>query len=156
MAAMAVTSSSAGRTTSTVLSLSKRTWRLGILLSRIDQHTETPDTTAAMLTEEVKTLGLECDLVYSELETVAKTERILFDIDSRLWLSIEMLVQETNLTMGELERFIERNRYAQSNNSAQSQQQREAEKNKEQIVTLRTEVCRHTDSLHAVSLLINT
>jgi hypothetical protein len=153
---MAITPSSARRITSAVLSLSKRAWRLGTILSRIDQHTETPDTTAAMLTEEVKTLGLECDLVYSELEVVSKTDRVFFDIDARLWRSLEMTVQEMNLTMEDLERFVEKNRGVQSSGSAQSQLHRGIERNKDQIGTLRTEVCRHTDSLHAISLLINT
>ena len=156
MAATAITSSSAGRTTSNVLSLSKKVWRLGIFLSRIDQHTETPDTTAAMLTEEVKTLGLECDLVYSELETVAKTDGVFFNIGEKLWHCVDTVVQETNSTMEELEKFIERNRDAQPHKSAQSQLQWRAEKSNEQIVNLRAEVCRHTDSLHAVSLLFNT
>jgi hypothetical protein len=157
---MAITSYTAVRTTAAILSLGKRAWRLGIILSRTDQGTETHDTTAAMLIEEVKTLGLECDLVYTELEAVANTggtiPSLLHDIDERIWRSLETLVRETNLTMEGLETFIERNRGVQSKGSNQVHRQRKAESNKESIAGIRTEVCRHTDSLHAVSLLVNT
>lgn len=160
MAAMAITSYTAARTTSAILYLSKRAWRLGIVLSKIDQGTEALDTSAAILTEEVKTLGLECDLVYAELETVTDSDgtnaSLLNDIDGRIWRTLETLVQETDLTMKELESFVKRNRGAQPSGFGQPQQQRRFERNKEQISGIRTEVCRHTDCLHAISLLVNT
>jgi hypothetical protein len=157
---MAATPYAAARTTSAILSLGKRAWRLGVFLLKIEPATELLDTTIAMLTEEIKTLGLECDLVYSELETVTNTNgatsSLLHDLDDRIWLSLQTIVQETDLTMDRLETFLERNRGLQSGVSSHPQIPKRVEKEKEHIASVRTEVCRHTDNLHAVLLLINT
>ena len=147
-------------TASAVLALSKAAWKLGSSLSKLDQDTKIVDTTVKNLAGEVKSLGNECDLVYTELEEVgSKSETgspLPGDVDGKMWSCLVTQVEETSRTMQELELFIIGVRGAESNFIGQAQRQRKLDNSKDQIACIRTKVCRHTDNLGTTLLLINT
>ncbi|KAF2815680.1 uncharacterized protein BDZ99DRAFT_376297 [Mytilinidion resinicola] len=157
---MVITPLTALGTASAVLTLSKAAWRLGISLSRPDQDARIVDTTVKDLAEEVKSLGNECDLVYAELEeVVSKSETGSpppYDIDGRLWNCLATQVEDTSRTMQELELFVRSARGEESSFISNAQRQWKLDKIKDQITSLRTKVCRHTDNLRTTLLLINT
>ena len=147
-------------TASAVLALSKAAWKLGSSLSKLDQDTEIVDTTIKNLAGEVKSLGNECDLVYAELEeVVSKFETVSplpSDVDGTMWNCLVTQVEETGRTMQELELFVQSIRGEESSLVGQAQHQRKLDKSKDQIASIRTKVCRHSDNLRTTLLLINT
>lgn len=54
-----------------------------------------------------------------------------------------------------LELFVKSGRGEKSSFTGQAQRQRKLDKSKDQIASIRTKVCRHTDNLHTTLLLIN-
>lgn len=147
-------------TASAVLALSKAAWKLGISLSKLDQDTKIVDTTIKNLAGEVKSLGIECDLVYAELEEVTSKSETWspppYDVDDTIWNCLAAQVEETSRTIQELELFIKRVRGEESSSFGQAQRQRKLDKSRDQIESIRTKVCRHTDNLRTTLLLINT
>ena len=156
---MVVTPFTAMGTASAVLALSKAAWKLGSSLSKLDQDTKIVDTTVKNLAGEVKSLGNICDLVYTELEeVVSKSETGSpppYDVDGRMWDCLATQVEETSRTMQELEQFVKSVRGEESSFIGQAQRQRKLDKSKDQIASIRTTVCRHTDNLRTLLLLIN-
>ncbi|KAF2178147.1 hypothetical protein K469DRAFT_742257 [Zopfia rhizophila CBS 207.26] len=144
---MMVTPFTAVGTASAVLALSKAAWKLGISLSKLDQEAKIVDTTIKNLAGEVKSLGIECDLVYAELEEVVNQSETEspppYDVDGRMWNCLATQVEETSRTMQELELFVKSVRGEESSFV-------------DQIASIRTKVCRHTDNLRTTLLLINT
>ena len=157
---MVVTPFTAVGTASAVLALSKAAWKLGSSLLKLDQDTKIVDTTIKNLAGEVKSLGNECDLVYAELEeVVSKSETgspLPYDVDGRMWNCLVTQVEETSRTMQELELFVKSVRGEESSFIGQAQRQRKLDKSKDQIASIRTKVCSHTDNLRTTLLLINT
>lgn len=147
-------------TASTVLDLSKRAWKLGISLSKLEQDVDVVDPTLKILTEEVKALGIECDLVYEEVDQVSgKDDSGLSSLSNALdslWEGFELQVEEMTRTMQELELFMNSVRGDDSRLIGQAQRQRKMNGRKNQIAGIRTKVCRHTDNLRTTLLLINT
>jgi len=157
---MVVTPFTAMDTASAVLALSKAAWKLGSSLSKLDQDTKIVDTTVKDLAVEVKSLGNECDLVYAELEEVVSESEtgspLPYDVDDRMWNCLVTQVEETHQTMQELELFVKSVRGEESSFIGQAQRQRKLDKSKDQITSIRTNVCRQTDDLGTMLLLINT
>jgi hypothetical protein len=157
---MVVTPFTAVGTASAVLALSKAAWKLGISLSKLDQDTEIIDTTVKCLAGEVKSLGNEFDLLYAELEEVVSKGETgslpPYDVDGRMWHCLAMQVEETSRTMQELELFVRSVRGEESSFISQAQRQRNLDKRKDQIASIRTKVCMHTNNLRTTLLLINT
>lgn len=147
-------------TDSAVLALSKAAWKLGISLSKLDQDTKIVDTTVKNLAGEVKSLGNECDLVYADLEEIVNKNETgsppPYDVDGRMWDCLAMQVEETSRTMQELELFVKSVRGEESSFIGQAQRQRKLDKSKDQIASIRTKVCGHTNNLRITLLLINT
>lgn len=146
-------------TASAVLALSKTAWKLGTSLSKLDQDTKIIDTTVKNLAEDVKSLGNECDLVYAELEEIVVKSEIGSsppdDVDGRIWNCLATQVEETSRTMQELKLFVKSEREEESSVFGQAQRQRKLNQSKDQIVSIRTKVCRHTNNLRTTLLLIN-
>ena len=148
----------AASTTSAVLSLSKQAWKLGIALSKLDQDAEGSDITFKILTEDIKSLGIECDLVYAELDTVMSKSEIgspHYNIDERSWNCLDTQMGEINQAMQELEMLVGRVRGEQFSFYGGAPRQRTLDECKDHVEVFRTKVCRHTHSLHTILLLIN-
>jgi len=149
----------AAGTASAILALSKAAWKLGISLSKLDQDSKIIDNTVKDLVGEVKSLSNECDLVYVELEEVIGKSEIesppAYDVDGKMSLRLVSQVEEANKTMQELEMFIESVRMEESYVIGQVQYWLKLDQSRDQIASIRTKVCRHTDSFHASLLLIN-
>ena len=147
-------------TASAVLALSKVAWKLGSSLSKLDQDTKIVDTTVKNLGGEVKSLGNECDLVYAELEELGSNSEtgspLPGDVEGKMWNCLVTQVEETGRTMQELELFVESIGRGEFSFIGQAQRQRKLDKSKDQIASIRTKVCRHTDNLGTTLLLINT
>ncbi|KAF2680719.1 hypothetical protein K458DRAFT_479804 [Lentithecium fluviatile CBS 122367] len=157
---MVVLSFTAASTASAILSLSKRAWKLGIALSKLEQATSVVDTSIKTFAEEVKSLGIECDLVCAELETVTSRSWTrpspLYDIDDQIWNCLDMQIVETSETIQELEMFVGRVRGEQSDTLSQAQRPRVPDDSRDRVASIRTRVSRHADNLHTITLLINT
>lgn len=157
---MVVTQFTAVGTASAVLALSKAAWKLGSSLSKLDQDTEIVDTAVKNLAGEVKSLSNECDLLYAELEeVVSKSETGSpppYGVDGRMWNCLVTQVEETSLTMQELELFVKSTRGEESSFIGQAQRQRKLDQSRDQIASIRAKVCRQTDNLRTTLLLINT
>jgi hypothetical protein len=147
-------------TASAVLALSKAAWKLGSSLSKLDQDTQIVDTTVKNLAGEVKSLSNECDLIYAELEEVVSKSKTgsppPYDVDGKMWNCLATQVEETSLTMQELELFVKSIRGEESSFIGQAQRQRKLDKSMDQITSIRTKVCRHADNLRTTLLLIKT
>ena len=150
----------AAGTASSVLDLSKRAWKLGISLSKFEQDTGIVDSTLKLLTEEVKALALECDLIFAEVdEASGKNESALSSLRHALdllWESLDLQVEEIGRTMQELELFMDSVRGENSRLIGQAQRQRKMNGRMNQIANLRTNVCRQTENFRITLLLINT
>lgn len=157
---MVVAPSTALGIASAVLALSKAAWKLGISLSKLDQDTKIVDSTVKNLAGEVKSFGNICDLIYAELEeVVSKNETVSslpFDVDGRIWDCLATQVEETSQTTQELEQFVKSVRGQESDFIGQAQRQRKLDKSNDQIASIKTKVCRHTDNLRTTLLLIKT
>ena len=157
---MVVTISTAIGTASAVRTLSEATWKLGIALSKLDQDTRTVDTTVKNLAEEVKLLGNECDLLYAELEEViSKAEAgspLPHDVDGRLWDCLATQVEVTRRTMQDIELFVKNVAGEQSLFIRQVQRQKKMDESRDQIASMRTKVCRHTNNLRTTLLVVIT
>jgi hypothetical protein len=147
-------------TASAVLALSKAAWKLGTSLSKLDQDTKIANTTIRELAGEVKSLSNECDLVYAELEErVSKSETrstASYDFNGILWNFVTEQVEEIGLTIQHLELFIKNARGEESSSISQSELQRKLGNSKDQIISITTTVCKHTNNLRTTLLLINT
>lgn len=155
---MANTPSTAAGTTAAVLALSKRAWKLGIALSKLEQDADVVDTATRILTEDVKSLVIDCDLVYSELETVLSNSETgparLYDVDDRIWGCLDMQMEEASHTMQELELYIES--YKETFQFiSQAQREKKLSEIKLQIASIRSNVCRHAENLRTTLLLLN-
>jgi hypothetical protein len=129
-----------------VLALSKRAWKLGAALSKLDQYVQVANTTATVLTETVKSLGNECDLVYAELESAMSGGEagspLLHHNDATTWHCLEMHTKETGRTLNELEAIVRERPQTliQTNANAEG---------------IHMRLCRHTDNLRTILLLIS-
>lgn len=146
------TSLSAGDNISAVLALIKTTWKLGSSLSRLDQETNTVDSTIKNLVWEVKSLGNECDLVYSELEEIATRNSDSSNIDGRIWASLATQLGAIGHTLQELESFVQSIRGDAF--TFGGQRQRSLDNSENQLLDFRTRICRHSEYLHLALLLI--
>jgi hypothetical protein len=129
-----------------VLALSKRAWKLGAALSKLNQYVKVVDTTATVLTETVKSLGNECDLVYAELEAAISGREagppLLHYNDATTWHCLEMHIKETGRTLLELEAVVrERSQTLIQTNA--------------NVEGIRIRLCRHTENLRTVLFLIS-
>jgi len=142
-----------------ILSLSKRAWKLGAAISKLDQYSEVTDTTVTVLTESVKSFGNECDLVYAELEMAMGSRDagspLLHYVDAKTWYCLETQAKETSQTMHELEAFVERIGSEQSYFIGRAQRPLTLSQNKKDIGGVQIRLCRHTDNLRTILLLIN-
>lgn len=158
--AMVVTPFTAVGTASAVLALSKAAWKLGSTLSNLDQVTNTVDTTVKILAENVKSLGNDCDLVYAELEEVVRKSETgsppPYDVDGRMWNCLVTQVNETSRTLQELELFVRSFRGKEFDSIGQTERERQLGKSQDQIASIRARICRHSDSLRTMLLLITT
>jgi hypothetical protein len=153
---MVVTPFTAVGTASAVFALSKAAWKLGSSISKFDQDTSIVDITVKNLAGELKSLSSECDLV-EEVVSKSKTQSPPpYDTNGRMWDCLATQVEDTSRTMQELELFVKSLRGEESSFISQAQRQRKLDKSKDQITSIRTKVCRHTDNLRATLLLINT
>jgi hypothetical protein len=147
-------------TASAVLALSKAAWKLGISLSKLDQDPKNVDTTVKDLIGDVKSLSNECDLVYVELEEVISKSEIgsppTYDVDGKMRIRLATQVEEASQTMQELELFVKGVRGEESCFIGQVQHRWKLDQSRNQIASIRTKVCRHTDNFHTTLLLINT
>lgn len=147
-------------TASAILAMSKAAWRLGISLSKLDQDTIIVDTTVKNLAGELKSLGNECDLVYAQLEEVVSKGETgspsLYDVDCRMWNCLATQVEEAGRTLQELELLVKTVRGEEYSFIRLAQRQRKLDESKDQIASIRTKVCRHTNNLRITLLLINT
>jgi hypothetical protein len=128
-------------------------------LSKLNQDTKIVDTTVKNLAGEVKSLDNDCDLVYAELDELSsRTETEsppLYDVDGSMWHCLATQVEETNRTMQELELFVKSVRGEESSFISQAQSQRKLDKSKDQIASIRTELCSHSSDLRIMLLLID-
>ena len=158
--AMVVALFTAVDTASAVLTLSKVAWKLGSSLSRLDQDTKYGDNTVRNLAEEIKSLGTECDIIYAELEELlSKSDSRLplpYDVDDRTWNCLATQVEETSLTLHELELFVKSVAGEESSLNGQTQRQRKLDTSRDQIASVRAKVCRHTEKLRTTLFLITT
>lgn len=133
-----------------ILTLSKAAWKLGSLLSRLDQDTKVFDTTVHDLVVDIKALGNECDLLYAELEDGKADKReSVIHAESGIWKCLGEQVDESSLLRQELESLIRDIRVEDP-----AERKGNLDRSRTQIVHTRTEVRRHTDNLRATSLLI--
>lgn len=150
----------AASTTSAVLSLGKQAWKLGIALSKLDQETKDSEITFQSLTDGIKSLGIECDLVYAGLDAILnRSEREpppLYNIDERSWSCLDSHIEKIKQTFQELEMFVARVRGERSSFYGGVLRQRTLDECKDHIGAFRTKVCRHADNLQTMLLLINT
>lgn len=157
---MVVTPSLAAQTASAILALSKQAWKLGTSLSKLEKSVKFVGNTVKVLTEDVKTLGVECDLLYAELEEVVNesetNSRRLHEIDERVWMFLEKQVGEIGWTMRELGNFMDGVRGEDSGFYSQAQRQRRLDESRDQVANFRTRICRHTDSFRTILLIIHT
>lgn len=139
-------SMAAASTAPDVLALSKRAWKLGAALSKLSQHTEITEESTAGLTDIVKRLGNECDLVYSDLESVLSNGGVGSPLgnydDATAWHCLETHTRETSQTLHELEAIVrERPQMLSQTNAI--------------IQGIRKRLCRHTSNLRTILLLIS-
>lgn len=157
---MDVTQSSALRTSSAIFALSKSAWKLGVLLTKLDYDSNQVDTNIKSLSDEVKSLSVECDLVYGEVEDVlqrCEAGVILHDeVDNRMWSCIAMQVDEADHTLRELKLLIQDIRGEKCGVTSQAQLQGKLKRSQIQLTNITTKVCRHTDVLRTALLLIIT
>lgn len=145
---------SAGDIAYAILALIKTTWRLGSSLSRLDQEPNSVDDTVKNLVWEVKSLGNECDLIYSELEDNAIGKHDSSIIDGRIWTSLTTQIEATGHTLQQLDLFVQS--IKRDTSAFVSQRQRSLDNSKEQISDFRTKISKHADYLRLASLLIKT
>lgn len=156
---MDATQSIAVHTASAILRLSKVAWKLGVLLTKLDYDSNQVDTTIKNLSDDVKSLSVECDLVYAEIEDGVRkheTGAIRHSDDDGLWSCIALQVDDADHTMQELELLIQNIRGGDRDLTNQVQLQRVLEESGIQITSVATKICRHTDVLRTVLLLVIT
>jgi hypothetical protein len=142
-------------TVSATLALSKIAWKLGIALSKLHQDTNIADTIVEYLAGDVKSLSVQFDLVYAQLEGIVSKKNAASPppyIDGRMWDCLTSQVGEVGETIQELEAFV---RNVEEPSFSQGQLQG-MENSKDQITSLRRKVCAHTDGLRITLLMTNT
>ncbi|PVH97451.1 hypothetical protein DM02DRAFT_730542 [Periconia macrospinosa] len=157
---MVVTPSLPARIASAILALSKQAWKLGSCLSKLENSSIHIRSAVKALTEDVKTLGAECDLLYAELEEAAKESKInsgrLHDIDERVWIFLQRQVGEIGFTMSELGLFIESVRSENYGFYSQPQNCQRSDEGEEQLASFKRRICRETDNFRTILLIIHT
>ncbi|ORX99949.1 hypothetical protein BCR34DRAFT_495009 [Clohesyomyces aquaticus] len=147
-------------TASSVLGLGKVAWRIGIALQQLDQNAQIFDVPVRALNDEVRSLSTECDHVYTELDDVVhKSEAGSLqphDVEDRMWNCLAMQVEETSRTVKDLEQFVMGIRLEEPTFVSQSQRQRSHERSRNHLVTIRANLCRHTENLRTTLLLVKT
>jgi hypothetical protein len=147
-------------TVSATLALSKIAWRLGISLQKLHQDRNIVDTTVEYLAGDVKSLSVQFDLVYAQLEGIVSNENAASPprcqvVDGRMWDCLTSQVGEIGETIQELEAFV-KNFVEELSFTSQGQLQGKLENSKDQIASLRRKVCAHTDGLRITLLMTNT
>ncbi|KAF1846093.1 uncharacterized protein K460DRAFT_338998 [Cucurbitaria berberidis CBS 394.84] len=157
---MVVTPVTAEDTATAILALGKSAWKLGVSLSKLDQDAGIVDITVKNLAGEVKSFGIECDLVYSELQEVVSKAGAgpppRYEIYDEIWSCLITLVEEADQTIQEVELFCNGVSGEGSGSIGQARRQRKLEKNRDNITSVKENICRHTDSLRITLLLIKT
>jgi hypothetical protein len=151
--ALVTTMSMPVATTSAVLALGKRAWRivdsLPILKGDIDILGLTVDDLAA----EIKSLALKCESAYITLEEKVEkgeTAHLTQAVDGGLWDCLAMQVNEASRTLQDLELFIQSVRGEEARCIGLGQ----LDEDREKIAITKTRVVRHIDDLYFTLLLI--
>ena len=146
-------------TAAAVLDLGKLVWKLGTALVKLYQDTKCIDRTVKELADEVKALGDECDLVYSELEVVISTpsggEPSPYDVDGRLWGCLHAKVEECKITVDSLGSIVQSVSIRSADFIAQTQRQLKLNHSRDDMARLRERIKSHTDGLRMVLLMVN-
>lgn len=149
---------SAAGTTTAVIALSRSAWKLAIALSKLHQDTKVVDSTVKDLAGAVKSLGVEFDLVYAELEQVISKSTAgslpRHHVDDRIWTCLAAQMEETSETMHEVELFVNCDSGEESDPVAQARRQRRLGESKDQIKSVEKKVYRHANNLHTTVLLL--
>lgn len=158
LAAMTTTAFTASGTTSVVLALGRASWRIGVALSNLDEDTEIVNFNVKDLSGEVKTLGIECDALYTRLEELnGGTGRSLISgVDDGLWNCLATQVDEACRTVHELELFVRIVRGEETRFIGQAQRLRKLDKSKGKIAETSIRVVRHTNNFRLTRLLVDT
>ncbi|KAF1934970.1 hypothetical protein EJ02DRAFT_416475 [Clathrospora elynae] len=148
-------------TASAVLKLSKVAWRLGIALSKLDQDAQRVDSAIQHLAGDVKSLGNECDSIYTKLDEVVSRSKDgsppPYDGDGRMWNCLAAQVGETSRLIHELELFIKSVRMEETDSLVyQPQRLKQLDKSNDQIGEMGAIVRRHTDNFRTTLQLIST
>jgi hypothetical protein len=142
-----------------VLGLSKGAWRVGIALSNLDEDVEVVGSTVKNLAGEVKSLGVESDLVYATLEELNRKSEaglpLAHHIDNRVWDCLVAQVDEGCRTIQELELYVKIVRGEETKFIGQAQRLRKLDKSKDRIANAMTRVARHIENFRFTLLLIN-
>lgn len=158
---MVITTFTPTGTSSTVLGLSKASWRVAISISKFDHVDKIIESTVKDLGEELKSLGNECDLMYDKLEGVANKSEVgsppPYDVDDKIWKRLATQVEEASAAVRELEHFIKSLREQESPYGApfdEGERLMRSDKSKRTIAQFRTEIWRHTENLRAAMQLM--
>lgn len=143
-----------------ISSLSKKAWKLGTALSNLCHEAADIDIAINRLKEEVNSLRIECDLVYARLRMITsknwKDPSLRHDLNHKIWDSLEIQVGEAGQIMQDLDEYVTRVISEQSGPLGQAQQQTNPNEEGNQIARIRSSICRCTNSLHTVLLLMDT
>lgn len=137
-----------------VLTSSNAASKLGLAISKLDQEIKLAHLALNELAEEVRFLSNQCDLLHAELQKAAATDTTEpsppSDIVARTWICFAAQVEEIHGTIHEGERLIET---FKENYPGSPKYRWDPSQSKDQIVTITSHVCRHTNSLRTSVLI---
>ncbi|KAF2649635.1 hypothetical protein K491DRAFT_610373 [Lophiostoma macrostomum CBS 122681] len=153
------TSLKAARTTSAVLMLSKRAWKLAVSFSRLSQDEKSFNQPVRLLTEDVKSLVIEADLIYAELDAPAIQNKELqaprYNLDDWIWECLDTQMEEIGHTMHHLQFCIDDTKNEANELSSQAQRPRNIEGNEIFLTEMGSKVRMHAVNLKLTLLLID-
>jgi len=152
----------AGETASAALVLSKAAWKLGNSLSNLSRDTQLVDPEMENVANDVKVLGTECDVLYTELEKAKRSHETRsipaanIDYDhKRLWNCLTVDIDEAGRSLQELEMLMRRMKDEEARSGFYVQDQSLIDRSKTQIASIRTQIRRNADQLRTLSLTVN-
>lgn len=146
-------------TAAAVLALGKTAGRVGASLSTLSDHIEIFGFEIEDLAGDVKSLGIECDLIYATLdEAVVQGQTAMTtkqDTETRLWACLGLHVEETAASLRELQMFVNTVREEQVRRNMQTQAPRRLDLCEERIKSLRSRLTRHVDNFRLTLFLVD-
>ena len=143
---------------SAVLEVGKAAWQLNSALYHLYQDTKSINKTVEDLNREVKALANTCDTIHEELEeAIGKTgtRSNVYDTDNRLWLRIQEQTTECKTTLNELSGIVSDIQEEGGNIVSQGKRQIKMNSRKEDLLSVRSRLHSHTESLHTILLVTN-